>query len=108
MDHPGDRGTALRYEVLRRRATREPGRSGRERGGGRDRLVGPGSGAGGRGAQEIALFPPTAVTLGELRACGTVPAALAARRRMTPLIPEVMVADGAAWLTVPDSVEYPL
>ena len=60
------------------------------------------------GRREIALFPPTAVTLGELRACGTVPAALAARRRMTALIPEVMLADGAAWLTVPDSVEYPL
>jgi 8-oxo-dGTP pyrophosphatase MutT (NUDIX family) len=58
--------------------------------------------------QEIALFPPTAVTLGELRACGTVEAALAARRRMTALIPEVMLAEGAAWLTVPDSVEYPL
>jgi 8-oxo-dGTP pyrophosphatase MutT (NUDIX family) len=58
--------------------------------------------------REISLFPPTAVTLGELRACGTVPAALAARRRMTALIPQVMVAEGAAWLTVPDGVEYPL
>jgi len=27
---------------------------------------------------------------------------------MTALIPEVMVAEGAAWLTVPDGVEYPL
>jgi hypothetical protein len=43
-----------------------------------------------------------------LRACGTVPAALAARRRMTALIPQVMVAEGAAWLTVPEGVEYPL
>jgi hypothetical protein len=58
--------------------------------------------------REISLFPPTAVTLGELRACGTVPAALAARRRMTALIPQVMVAEGAAWLTVPEGVEYPL
>jgi 8-oxo-dGTP pyrophosphatase MutT (NUDIX family) len=58
--------------------------------------------------REISLFPPTAVTLGELRACGTVPAALAARRRMTALIPQVMVTEGAAWLTVPDGVEYPL
>ena len=57
---------------------------------------------------EISLWPPTAVTLGELRACGTVPAALAARRRMTALIPEVMIAEGAAWLTVPEGVEYPL
>jgi len=58
--------------------------------------------------REISLFPPTAVTLGELRACGTVRAALAARRRMTALIPQVMVAEGAAWLTVPEGVEYPL
>jgi 8-oxo-dGTP pyrophosphatase MutT (NUDIX family) len=57
---------------------------------------------------EISLWPPTAVTLGELRACGTVTAALAARRRMTALIPEVMLAEGAAWLTVPEGVEYPL
>jgi 8-oxo-dGTP pyrophosphatase MutT (NUDIX family) len=57
---------------------------------------------------EIALMPPTAVTLGELRACGQVPAALAARRRITALIPEVYLANGAAWLTVPATVDYPL
>ena len=68
----------------------------------------PGAALEAAGRREIALFPPTAVTLGELRACRTVPAALAARRRMTALIPEVMVAEGAAWLTVPDEVEYPL
>jgi hypothetical protein len=58
--------------------------------------------------REIALMPPTAVTLGELRACGNVPAALAARRRITALIPEVYLANGAAWLTVPAGLEYPL
>ena len=58
--------------------------------------------------REIALMPPTAVTLGELRACGDVPAALAARRRITALIPEVHVAEGAAWLTVPAGLDYPL
>jgi 8-oxo-dGTP pyrophosphatase MutT (NUDIX family) len=57
---------------------------------------------------EIALMPPTAVTLGELRACGQVPAALAARRRITALIPEVFLANGAAWLTVPAGLDYPL
>jgi 8-oxo-dGTP pyrophosphatase MutT (NUDIX family) len=58
--------------------------------------------------REIALMPPTAVTLGELRACGDVPAALAARRRITALIPQVHVTEGAAWLTVPAGLEYPL
>jgi 8-oxo-dGTP pyrophosphatase MutT (NUDIX family) len=58
--------------------------------------------------REIALMPPTAVTLGELRACGNVQVALAARRRITALIPEVYLANGAAWLTVPAGLEYPL
>jgi 8-oxo-dGTP pyrophosphatase MutT (NUDIX family) len=57
---------------------------------------------------EIALMPPTAVTLGELRSCGQVPDALAARRRITALIPEVFLENGAAWLTVPAGLEYPL
>jgi 8-oxo-dGTP pyrophosphatase MutT (NUDIX family) len=57
---------------------------------------------------EIFLLPPTAVTLGELGACGHLPAALAARRRITALIPEVFMADGAVWLTVPPGLDYPL
>jgi 8-oxo-dGTP pyrophosphatase MutT (NUDIX family) len=57
---------------------------------------------------EIALMPPTAITLAELRDCGEVPAALAARRRITALIPEVVLAEGAAWLSVPEGLEYPL
>jgi 8-oxo-dGTP pyrophosphatase MutT (NUDIX family) len=57
---------------------------------------------------EIMLLPPTAVTLGELAACGDVAAALTARRRITALIPEVFLADGAVWLTVPPGAEYPL
>jgi len=57
---------------------------------------------------EIMLLPPTAVTLGELAACGDVATALATRRRITALIPEVFLADGAVWLTVPPGAEYPL
>jgi len=58
--------------------------------------------------KEIFLLPPTAVTLGELAACGHPAAALAARRRITALIPEVYLADGAVWLTVPPGLDYPL
>jgi 8-oxo-dGTP pyrophosphatase MutT (NUDIX family) len=58
--------------------------------------------------REIFLLPPTAVTLGELGACGHLSAALTARRRITALIPEVFVADGAVWLTVPAGLDYPL
>jgi 8-oxo-dGTP pyrophosphatase MutT (NUDIX family) len=57
--------------------------------------------------QEIMLFPPTAVTLGELAACPDVPAALRPRQ-VRPLLPEASVADGAAWLTLPADVAYPL
>lgn len=56
---------------------------------------------------EVLLLPPTAVSLGELRDCGSVAAALAADRRVTPLMPEVAVRDGVAWLTLPPGVEYP-
>jgi 8-oxo-dGTP pyrophosphatase MutT (NUDIX family) len=58
--------------------------------------------------KEIFLLPPTAVTLGELDRCGHLSAALTARRRITALIPEVYMADGAVWLTVPPGLEYPL
>jgi 8-oxo-dGTP pyrophosphatase MutT (NUDIX family) len=68
----------------------------------------PGAALAAAGRGEIALMPPTAVTLGELRSCGQVPAALAARRRITALIPEVFLENGAAWLTVPAGLEYPL
>ncbi|HEY5986327.1 MAG TPA: NUDIX hydrolase [Streptosporangiaceae bacterium] len=60
------------------------------------------------GRREIMLLPPTAVTLAELRKCGRVEAALAGRRSMTPLIPEVSVTGDAVWLTIPAGVEYPL
>jgi 8-oxo-dGTP pyrophosphatase MutT (NUDIX family) len=59
-------------------------------------------------AGEITLLPPTAVTLAELAACGTVEEALAQRRTLTPLMPTVVVEDGEAWLALPDAVDYPL
>jgi 8-oxo-dGTP pyrophosphatase MutT (NUDIX family) len=62
--------------------------------------------AGRRG--EILLWTPTAVTLGQLAGCPDVAAALLQRRRVTPLLPEVSIEDGAVWLTVPEGQEYPL
>jgi 8-oxo-dGTP pyrophosphatase MutT (NUDIX family) len=58
--------------------------------------------------REIVLLPPTAVTLGELGACERLSTALTARRRLTALIPEVYLDDGAVWLTVPPGLDYPL
>jgi len=58
--------------------------------------------------KEIVLWPPTAVTLAELAACGTVRAALAAPRQLGPVLPEVTVVEGTPWLTVPGLQEYPL
>jgi len=58
--------------------------------------------------EEIVLWPPTAVTLAELAACGTVAAALAAPRQVSPLLPEITVSQGTPWLTLPGEQEYPL
>lgn len=57
---------------------------------------------------EMILLPPTAVTLAELAACGSVAAALAAPRALDPVLPGVVLADGAVWLTLPPALEYPL
>jgi 8-oxo-dGTP pyrophosphatase MutT (NUDIX family) len=57
---------------------------------------------------EIQLMPPTAVTLAELAACRGVPGALGERRQITAVVPEVVLAEGAVWLTVPGDLEYPL
>jgi 8-oxo-dGTP pyrophosphatase MutT (NUDIX family) len=58
--------------------------------------------------KQIALWPPTAVSLAELAACGDVPTALDGPRQVTPRIPEVLIKEGAVWLTVPGVQEYPL
>jgi len=57
--------------------------------------------------RQIVLWPPTAVTLAELAACATVPAALAPRQ-VRPVLPEASVTEGAVWLTLPAELEYPL
>jgi 8-oxo-dGTP pyrophosphatase MutT (NUDIX family) len=62
--------------------------------------------AGKRG--EIELWPPTAVTLAELAACGDLDSALSGPRKVAPRIPEILMREGAAWLTVPGLSEYPL
>jgi 8-oxo-dGTP pyrophosphatase MutT (NUDIX family) len=59
-----------------------------------------------RGA--IRMLPPTAVTLAELAACGDLESVLSAPRKALARIPEVLVREGAAWLTVPGVSEYPL
>lgn len=58
--------------------------------------------------REIALMPPTAVTLGELAACADIGSVFAAPREIVPWQPEVVMEDGQAWLALPDGVEYPL
>jgi 8-oxo-dGTP pyrophosphatase MutT (NUDIX family) len=57
---------------------------------------------------EIALLPPTAVTLAELAACGDLEGALARVPDSGARRPEVLRRDGATWLTVPGVTEYPL
>jgi 8-oxo-dGTP pyrophosphatase MutT (NUDIX family) len=61
--------------------------------------------AGRRG--EITLWPPTAVSLSELAACGDLDSALTGPRLVAPIIPEVDLREGAVWLTVPGISQYP-
>jgi len=62
--------------------------------------------AGERG--EIRLFPPTAVTLSELAACGDLDTVLAGPRQVAPIIPDVQLREGAVWLTVPGLSQFPI
>ena len=62
--------------------------------------------AGERG--EIRLFPPTAVTLSELAACGDLATVLAGPREVAPIIPDVQLREGAVWLTVPGLSKFPI
>jgi 8-oxo-dGTP pyrophosphatase MutT (NUDIX family) len=60
---------------------------------------------------EISLLPPTATTLNELASALAAGAGLtdilAARRPIEPIQPRLVLEDGAAWLVIPDGVEYP-
>jgi hypothetical protein len=57
--------------------------------------------------QEIALLPPTAVTLAELRDCGRADAVLSAQRPIVAWTPGVILDNDEVWLTLPDGLEYP-
>jgi len=59
-------------------------------------------------AGQIQLWLPTAMTLAELAEYPHAAAVLAARREVKPLLPEVVIAEGATWLKVPGEREYPL
>jgi len=59
-------------------------------------------------AGRLTLLPPTAVALAEVGGYPDLPAVLAAPRAITPLMPVIQVQDGAAWLSLPPGVEYPL
>ncbi len=56
---------------------------------------------------DITLFPPTAVTLSELAACGDVETVLTGPRQVAPIIPEIQLREGAVWLTVPGLSDFP-
>ena len=56
----------------------------------------------------MTLLPPTATTLNEFASCGGVTRILGRRRTIAPVMPRLMVEDGAAWLVIPDEADYPL
>jgi 8-oxo-dGTP pyrophosphatase MutT (NUDIX family) len=55
--------------------------------------------AGRRG--ELALMPPTMVSLTELSAAGALQSVLTGPREVAPIIPELHLREGAVWLTFP-------
>jgi 8-oxo-dGTP pyrophosphatase MutT (NUDIX family) len=63
-------------------------------------------------AGEISLLPPTATTLGEFASAVAAGAGLAGilgtRRVIEPVQPRLVLADGTAWLDLPEGVGYPL
>lgn len=61
-------------------------------------------------AGEISLLPPTAVTLNDFAtaAASGVAGILAERRVIEPVQPRLVLADGQAWLELPDGTGYPL
>jgi 8-oxo-dGTP pyrophosphatase MutT (NUDIX family) len=70
--------------------------------------IAPGAALAAGRRREIELWPPTAVSLAELATCRDVNTALTGPRQVAPRIPEVLIKEGAAWLTVPGVREYPL
>ena len=59
-------------------------------------------------AGQIDLWLPTAITLAELANFADADAVLAAKREVTAMVPELFVAEGATWLSVPGAQAYPL
>jgi 8-oxo-dGTP pyrophosphatase MutT (NUDIX family) len=63
-------------------------------------------------AGEISLLPPTATTLNDFASAVAAGAGLGdilgVRRAIEPVQPRLVLADGEAWLVIPDEEEYPL
>jgi 8-oxo-dGTP pyrophosphatase MutT (NUDIX family) len=51
---------------------------------------------------EMTMLPPTAATLSELEACGSIGAVMAAERPTKPRRPVVLLDGDRAWLSIPD------
>ncbi|MGI5119709.1 NUDIX hydrolase [Marinactinospora thermotolerans] len=56
---------------------------------------------------ELAMLPPTVITLGELAECATVSEVLAAERVISPIMPELREVDGEVRVLLPDGVDQP-
>jgi 8-oxo-dGTP pyrophosphatase MutT (NUDIX family) len=99
-----------RYDTRFFAATLPAGQRTREVGGEADEVawLAPAAAIAAARRGEIMLMPPTAVSLAELCRHGSAGEALAAEADMAPRQPSVALVDGAAWLTIPDGLEYPL
>jgi 8-oxo-dGTP pyrophosphatase MutT (NUDIX family) len=71
----------------------------------------PAAAIGSAQAGEISLLPPTLTTMNDfasaVAAGDGIAAILGVRRAIEPVLPRVVMEDGAAWLVLPDEVGYP-
>ena len=90
LDHPGGRAAPLRHPVLRRRPARGPAHPATSAARPTTWLAAAGRRDRGRAAGEMSMLPPTAATLSELAACGSIAAVMpAARPRPSRGVPSV-------------------
>jgi 8-oxo-dGTP pyrophosphatase MutT (NUDIX family) len=101
---------AKRYDTRFFIAGIPPGQRARDASTEADRVawLSPGDAVAQARAGEMALLPPTLVTLLELTAYGSVAEVLATERDITPRLPEAAIAEGGVYLMMPDELPYDL
>jgi 8-oxo-dGTP pyrophosphatase MutT (NUDIX family) len=99
-----------RYDTRFFMAAIPPGQRARDASTEADRVawLSPGDAVAQARAGQMALLPPTLVTLLELTAYGSVAEVLAAERDIAPRLPEAAIVDDGVYLVMPDELPFDL